>query len=81
MTTETTTPAKHAKAVAANNRRAATALEHIIERATLLLNRVNAGQPADPETAYDLAEHSVRVGVHLGALEALRDITEGKAGQ
>jgi hypothetical protein len=78
MTTETTTATKHAKAVKVNERRAANALEAMIERATLLLNRVKAGQPANPEVAYDLADYSVRIGVHLGALEALRDIAEGE---
>jgi hypothetical protein len=65
-----------AKAFETNSRRAANALDALIERATLIRNRINAGQPADALSTYDLAEQAIRVGIHLGALEQLREARE-----
>jgi hypothetical protein len=81
MTTETTTPATrtpfpermHAKSVETNTRRAENALNDLIERATLLRKRMENGSPAGPESSYDLSELATRVGVHLSALEVLRE--------
>jgi hypothetical protein len=72
----TTTETAHAKAVSVHTRRALTALDAVIERATLLRERLTAGEPTDGMTACSLADNVARIAAHLGALEALRDITE-----
>jgi hypothetical protein len=80
--TETATPRTpfpermHEQAVEINTRRAVHALDSLIERAALLRKRMNDGSPADAISAYDLAEQAMRVGIHLSALETLRETRE-----
>lgn len=75
--TKTTFPERmHGQAVKTHSRRAANALDSLIERATLLRKRIEAGAPAEANMAYDLAEQVSRIAIHLSALELLRETRE-----
>jgi len=59
-----------------HSRRAVKALDDLIERATVLRDRLVAFNRADADLAGTLAEMAMRAGVHLSALETLRETRE-----
>jgi hypothetical protein len=76
MTTETTTPA-HEKAVKVHTRRAVNALAEA-QNELHKIGRKLAEGTAEANDARKAAELLSLIAGHLGALEALRDITEGE---
>ena len=77
-TTETRTPfpeRMHNKAVETHKRRAKAALLAMTEKAGYMLTALEKGV-AEPESASEFAELAYRLGVHLSALEILREVRE-----
>jgi hypothetical protein len=74
----TTTPfpeRMHGQAVSTHTRRAKAALLSMTEKAEYMLKALEKGT-AGPESAREFAELAYRLGVHLSALEALRETRE-----
>lgn len=59
-----------------HTRRARTALDAIAQQVENLRYRMDTFLPIDASDAQHLAEQAMRVGIHLGALEMLREARE-----
>jgi hypothetical protein len=66
----------HNQSIDSHARRAVNALSDLIERAAILRDRLQAFDRAGPEMAGTLAEMALKAGIHLSALEVLRETRE-----